>query len=211
MATIEAPYYTKSGEAKGKMELPEAIFGQAGSKRILHEAIVAIQANQRRGTSMTKTRGLVSGGGRKPWKQKGTGNARSGSIRSPLWRGGGIIFGPQPRSYRVDLPAGKRLIALQTALSAKLQSQGIGVIDSLSFKEGKTKEAYGVLKSTKLSGRMLLVVDEKAPAVVRALRNVGNVTLISAAELNALSLLSAHQVLFTKAGLEQLKKRFPEG
>src|SRR5436853_5148526 len=98
------------------MDLPDSFSSFAGSRRVLHEAIIALQGNQRRGTSDTKSRGEVTGGGHKPWKQKGTGNARAGSIRSPLWRKGGIIFGPHPRSYRVDLPASKKLMALQTAL-----------------------------------------------------------------------------------------------
>src|SRR5450432_176898 len=115
MAAIQAPLYSSLGEAKGQFDLPETIFGGTGSLRVLQEVIVGLQSNQRSGTSMTKTRGLVRGGGRKPWKQKGTGNARSGSIRSPLWRKGGTIFGPVPRSYRKGLDQSKRLLALQTA------------------------------------------------------------------------------------------------
>src|ERR1700690_1234573 len=114
MSTIQVPLFSGKGEAKGQFELPEAIFTPAGSRRVLQEVIVALQGNQRSETSSTKTRGLVRGGGRKPWKQKGTGNARSGSIRSPLWRKGGIIFGPLPRSYRQDLAQSSRLLALQT-------------------------------------------------------------------------------------------------
>src|SRR5690242_12244207 len=113
---IQAPLFTAAGEAKGQFDLPETLFGSAGSRYVLHEVIVALQRNQRRGTSSTKTRGLVSGGGRKPWKQKGTGNARAGSIRSPLWRKGGIIFGPLPRSYSVHIDETKRHIALMTAM-----------------------------------------------------------------------------------------------
>src|SRR5262245_39632252 len=122
MASVQAPLYSAAGESKGQFDLPEGIFSETGSLRVLQEVIVGLQANQRRGTSMTKTRGLVSGGGHKPWKQKGTGNARSGSIRSPLWRKGGIIFGPSPRSYRVDLDQAKRLSALQTAFAAKAKA-----------------------------------------------------------------------------------------
>src|SRR5258706_5208435 len=122
MATMQAPLYSVTGEAKGKMDLTEAIFGVAGSLRSLQQVIVGLQANQRQGTSSTKTRGLVRGGGRKPWKQKGTGNARSGSIRSPLWRKGGIIFGPLPRSYRQELTQSARLLALQNACFDKGQA-----------------------------------------------------------------------------------------
>src|SRR5262249_15871565 len=154
-----------------------SIFGATGSRRILHETVVALQANQRRGTSMTKTRGLVSGGGRKPWKQKGTGNARSGSIRSPLWRKGGIIFGPVPRSYRIDLPNAKRQHALLTALAAKSGADQLSVIDSFSFKEPKTSEAQAVLTRAGVTEKSLVVVDRRDPQVVRALRNIRNICL----------------------------------
>src|SRR4051812_6586091 len=127
---MEASLISKTGESKGKTELPASVFGLEGSKRVLHEVITAYQANQRRGTSNTKTRGEVSGGGRKPWKQKGTGNARSGSNRSPLWRKGGIIFGPHPRSYRIDVGGEKRRFALSTALTLKAQDQALVVLEA---------------------------------------------------------------------------------
>src|ERR1700690_1304779 len=111
MSVLQVPLFSATGEAKGQFDLSEAIFSAPGSRRVLQEVIIALQANQRSGTSSTLTRGLVRGGGRKPWKQKGTGNARSGSIRSPLWRKGGIIFGPLPRSYRQDLAQSSRLLA----------------------------------------------------------------------------------------------------
>src|SRR5882724_12823154 len=136
MATmLQAPLFSASGESKGQFDLPAAIFGAPGSRRVLQQVIVGLQANQRSGTSMTKTRGLVSGGGRKPWKQKGTGNARSGSIRSPLWRKGGIIFGPQPRSYRTGLDQSKRLIALQTALSEKAKASELSILEDIQFEK----------------------------------------------------------------------------
>src|ERR1019366_1163078 len=131
MAFLQAPLFSATGEAKGQMDLPESIFGGAGSRRSLQQVIIGLQANQRQGTSSTKTRGLVRGGGRKPWKQKGTGNARSGSIRSPLWRKGGIIFGPLPRSYRQGLSQSSRLIALQTALFEKAKASDISIFETL--------------------------------------------------------------------------------
>src|SRR5207237_3886134 len=138
--TIEASFFAATGEPKGKIELPELLFGTEGSRRVLFEAVKALQGNQRRGTSATKTRGMVRGGGRKPWKQKGTGNARSGSIRSPLWRKGGIIFGPHPRSYRIDVPEAKKWIALRTALMEKAKASQVSVIDALESTNGKTGE-----------------------------------------------------------------------
>src|SRR5512147_520854 len=137
MSALQAPLFSASGDSQGTIDLPGDIFGVAGSRRVLQEAIRALQANRRRGTSMTKTRGVVRGGGHKPWKQKGTGNARSGSIRSPLWRKGGIIFGPQPRSYRIALDQAKRTIALCTALSEKAKASEITVLETLELQEAK--------------------------------------------------------------------------
>jgi len=135
MSALEAALFLASGEPQGKVELPETLFSDPGSRRTLQETIIALQRNQRRGTSETKTRGNVTGGGHKPWKQKGTGNARAGTIRSPLWRKGGIIFGPHPRSYRVELNQAKKTLALRTALVEKAKAQQIGVIESLTFEK----------------------------------------------------------------------------
>jgi large subunit ribosomal protein L4 len=211
MANLQAASFSASGEAKGKVDLPEVIFGGNGSRRVLHEAIVALRRNKRSGTSSTKTRGVVSGGGRKPWKQKGTGNARAGSIRSPLWRKGGIIFGPLPRSYRVNLNSAKKLLALQTALVEKARSSELSVIESVSFKEGKTAKAEDLFAKTGLTGRTLLVVDKKDGMVERAMRNLSSLTLLPASSLNAWGVLQAKQVIFTQAGLDSLLERFPKG
>lgn len=211
MAQVQAQLFTSTGEAKGKFELPETIFGGPGSRRVLQEVVIGLQANQRRGTSMTKTRGLVSGGGRKPWKQKGTGNARSGSIRSPLWRKGGIIFGPSPRSYRQGLDQMKRVIALQTALVEKASASQLGILESLKLKNPKTSEAKSILDKAGLSGRILLVVDKKDASLSRAFGNISGLTLADAAEINAWQLMAAHRVLFTKAAMEALESRWPKG
>lgn len=211
MVARQAPFFTSSGEAKGRIDLPEILFGHEGSRRTLFEAIVALQANQRRGTSATKTRGLVSGGGHKPWKQKGTGNARAGSNRSPLWRKGGIIFGPQPRSYRIELDGAKRLAALQTALIEKAKVDQLSVIDSLTIENGKTRSGYEILKKTGFSGSVLLVLDQSEASITRALRNVERLCVAKASEINAWGVMRAKQVLFTKSALETLANRFPKG
>jgi large subunit ribosomal protein L4 len=210
MSTLQVPLFSAKGEAKGQFDMPEAFFAPEGSRRVLQEVIVAMQANQRRGTSMTKTRGLVSGGGRKPWKQKGTGNARSGSIRSPLWRKGGIIFGPQPRSYRTDLDQSRRLLALQTALSEKAKASEIGVFEAITFDKPRTKEAQQFLAKAGISGRTLLVVDRKDEKISQAFANIRDVQLIDAAQVNAWQLMVSHQVFFTKAALDELLKRWPK-
>jgi large subunit ribosomal protein L4 len=208
---IEAPFYTAAGEAKGNVELPEALFGTPGKRYVLHEVVKAYQGNLRRGTSMTKTRGLVSGGGRKPWKQKGTGNARAGSIRSPLWRKGGIIFGPQPRSYRVDVDASKRVLALQTALFELAKASAVSVIDSIKIKDAKTKSAAKVLSKAGKSGKTLLVLDQRDAALERAIRNLPGMRIVDVRELNALSLLASKSVVFTTSALDALSSRFPKG
>jgi large subunit ribosomal protein L4 len=208
---MQAPFYTASGESKGQVDLPEIIFGGPGSRRVLQEVVVILQGNQRRGTSSTLTRGNVSGGGRKPWKQKGTGNARSGSNRSPLWRKGGIIFGPHPRSYRIDVPAAKKLLALQTALVEKAKSSELSVMDSIEFNEGKTKPVLDLVKKTGAHRGLLLVVDKKNPMLLRAVRNVPNVCVADAVEVNAWMLLAAKKIIFTKSALDIIVSRFPKG
>jgi len=211
MSPLQAPLFSATGESKGQFDLPEAIFAVSGSRRVLQDVIIGLQANQRRGTSMTKTRGLVSGGGRKPWKQKGTGNARSGSIRSPLWRKGGIIFGPQPRSYRTDLDQSRRLLALQTALSEKAKASELGVFEAIQFEQAKTQEARKLLDNAGISGKILLVTDRKDINVSRAFGNMKNVHLVDAAQLNAWQLMASKKVLFTRASLDELSKRWPKG
>ena len=211
MSSIRAPLYSAVGESKGQFDLSEAIFSPVGSRRVLQEVIIALQANQRRGTSSTKTRGFVSGGGRKPWKQKGTGNARSGSIRSPLWRGGGIIFGPLPRSYRTDLDQTKKLIALQTALSEKAKASELGVIEAIQFKTPKTSEAQKFLTKLGVVGKVLLVVDQRDENTRKVFGNIMGVTIAGAAEVNAWQLMAHRKVFFTQAALEALEKRWPKG
>ena len=210
MEGLRARFYTATGEAKGEVDLPESIFGAPGSRRVLHEAIHVLQGNQRRGTSSTKTRGLVSGGGRKPWKQKGTGNARSGSIRSPLWRKGGVIFGPLPRSYRVNLDQTKRLLALQTALTDRAKASAIGVVENVELGDAKTKEAARFLKNTGVIGKTILVVDQKDQKLMRAFGNIHQINIVDTVEINAWQLMASKTVLFTQAALAALEKRWPK-
>jgi large subunit ribosomal protein L4 len=208
---MDAILISKTGEAKGKTELPASVFGREISKRVLHEVLIAYQANQRRGTSNTKTRGEVSGGGRKPWKQKGTGNARSGSNRSPLWRKGGIIFGPHPRSYRIDVNEDKRRFALATALIAKAQDQALAVLEALPEVDGKTSALSQFFDKAVPKNRILVIVDKKSDLLKRAVRNLARVCLIDVNELNPMDLMRANHILFTKSALEALVARFPQG
>ncbi len=211
MSKLETSLFSNTGESKGKFSLPEDLFGFEGSRRTLHQAIVAYANNLRQGTSSTKTRGEVSGGGRKPWKQKGTGNARSGSIRSPLWRGGGIIFGPRPRSYRTGLQDQQKHLALLTALYEKTRDGAVSVFESFDVKNGKTSEANQILTKAGIAKKALLIVDKPSDALKRAMRNIPNVCLVEVRNLNATQVMATQSLLFTKPALTALDQRFPKG
>lgn len=188
---------------KGRVTLPEDIFGLSGRKDIIHGAIVNFLANQRQGTHATKTRGMVSGGGKKPWRQKHTGRARAGSIRSPLWRGGGTVFGPQPRDYYRSLPQTIRKRALQEALSAKFSSGEIVAVESLNIDKPKTKEMIKIIDGLGLSDKSLLIVlKDKDEKVILSARNIPGVDVMRVADLNAYHLLSHDRVLITKEALD---------
>jgi large subunit ribosomal protein L4 len=210
MSPLQAALYSSTGEAKGQMDLPETLFATPVSRRVLQEAVVVLQGNQRRGTSSTKTRGEVTGGGRKPWKQKGTGNARSGSIRSPLWRKGGTIFGPRPRSYRIELDQAKRALALRTALVEKAKASEISVIESIQLAAPKTRQAVDLLKKAGVSGKTILVVDQIDNTLAKAFGNIHDVQLVDPASMNAWLLMASKRVLFTKSALENAAKRWAQ-
>jgi large subunit ribosomal protein L4 len=201
---MELLLLNQKGEKIGKVELPEAVFGLKPSTKFLHEVTTAAQANRRSGTAHTKTRSEVSGGGRKPWKQKHTGRARHGSIRSPLWRKGGVVFGPRTRSFRQDVPQAKRRLALAQALSARAQDGSLRVVDSLALDGAKTKQVIGMLKALKAERRTLLVADQHDENLTRASRNISEVKIMLVAHLNALEVLECRNLIFTKAALEKL-------
>jgi large subunit ribosomal protein L4 len=203
---METTVYTLDGKEKGKVSLP-GNFETKVSAALMHEVITAYQANQRAGTHSTKTRGEVSGGGRKPWKEKGTGNARSGSNRSPLWRKGGIIFGPKPHGYYQNISQQKRKLALFMALSEKAKSGDIIVVDQIAVNEPKTKEIATILKNLKLEGMNILVADGKIdPKFKMAGRNIPGLIMTEARNLNSYTIMWAQKVVFTAAALEQFNK-----
>lgn len=189
------------------MNVESMIGKRPESLRTLHEVLTGYMHNKRRGTSSTKTRGLVSGGGRKPWKQKGTGNARSGSIRSPLWRGGGIIFGPLPRSYRVELSKEKRREALRSAFALKVNGKELSVLKSWSDEIVKTKQIAELKEKLKVTGRSLFVFDAVTENMARAFANIPKTECIDVGSLSALELMRAHQVWFTMPAMDLLSKR----
>jgi len=183
----------------GKMNLSDDVFDIHAKEGVVHSAVVNFLANQRQGTHSTKTKGLVSGGGKKPWKQKGTGRARAGSIRSPLWRTGGIVFGPQPRDYSYNLPKKVKRLALMTAFYRKLADGEVVVIDNFAIEKPKTKEMKEILKNLGLTGKSILIVlSEKDNSVVLSARNIPSVSVTRSADLNTYDVIVHNVLLMTK-------------
>ena len=190
----------------GAVEVRDDVFGGRVNTDLMWESVVHANAAERRGTHKTKNRALVSGSGKKPWRQKGTGRARIGSIRNPLWRHGGTVFGPQPRSYDFRLPKKAELGALRAALAAKMQGGAVVVVEELSVGEIKTKSAVDMLKRLGVEGKAVLVdlkVDDK---LSRSVRNIPGVTLVSSARLTARSVIDAGRVVATRGAIEKLQE-----
>jgi large subunit ribosomal protein L4 len=200
----------KNNTPVGKIDLAEEIFGVSTKTGVVHNAIVNYLANQRQGTHATKTKGLVRGGGKKPWKQKHTGRARAGSSRSPLWRGGGIVFGPQPRDYSYALPKKAKRLALKSVLSQKLSDGEITVIDGFGIEKARTKDMISVLRKLELEGRStLIVVPERDDAVVLSARNIPSVTVRRVSDLNSYEIAAHSRLLMTKGALQMLMEVRP--
>lgn len=189
----------KNNNIVGKMNLSGDVFDIHAKEAVVHSAVVNFLANQRQGTHSTKTKGLVSGGGKKPWKQKGTGRARAGSIRSPLWRTGGIVFGPQPRDYSYKLPKKVKRLALMTTFYRKLADGEVVVIDNFAIEKPKTKEMKEILKNLGLTGKSILIVlPEKDNSVVLSARNIPGVSVTRTADLNTYDVIVHNVLLMTK-------------
>lgn len=194
-----------TGTEVGTVELPKEVFGAEINEPLLLQALRVYQANQHQGLSSTKTRGEVRGGGRKPWKQKGTGRARAGSIRAPHWRGGGVVHGPLNRDVSLDLPAKMKKAALISALASKLED--IVIVDSFKTVAPKTKQVAEGLKKLNLAGqRLLLVLGEASPEVVRASRNIAKVRSTKVQDLNAWQVVSSGKLVLTKDSLDKFGK-----
>ena len=183
------------GADLGELQLADAVFAAEINEPVVHEVVVAYLAGLRRGTSSTKSRGEVRGGGRKPWRQKGTGRARAGTSRSPLWRGGSIIFGPKPRSYEKDVNKKKVLIALRSALSDKVNENALTVVDELTFDAPKTKDMVRVLNNLKVEGKILLVLADENETVAKSARNIKGVTITTVRALTTYDALNATQLV----------------
>lgn len=202
------------GNKLREVELDKDVFGLDPNKGLMHTALLRQLANARSGSANSKTRAEVRGGGRKPWRQKGTGRARAGSIRSPLWEGGGVTFGPKPRDFSFKLPKKMRVLAVKSALSAR--SANLVVVENFdSIKEGKTKEFAQVLKSAKVEEKKVLVVleytTEHCSLVERSARNIEWVKVIHQSNLNVKDLIEAEVVLLTEKGLGTINQRFQKG
>lgn len=198
-----------NGEKLGEITLNEAVFGVEPNLHVMHLALRRQLNNARQGSACAKTRAEVAGGGRKPWKQKGTGRARAGSLRSPLFAGGGVVFGPKPRDYNFNMPQKARKLALKSALSAR-QDQLIIVKDFSAITEPKTKLMVNALKSLKVSGKVLIVADTKAAEnqhLELSARNIPSVKLILPSNLNVKDLLEAGSVIMTEAAVNELTER----
>ena len=190
-----------------KINLSDDIFGVHAKPGVIHEGVKNFLANQRHGTHATKTKGLVRGGGKKPWKQKGTGRARAGSIRSPLWRGGGITFGPQPRDYSYSPPKKMKILALKTALHEKLSSGGIIIVDDISVDKPMTKKMVEILKNLGLTGKsVLIVLPEKVDSIILSARNIPCVNVTRAVDLNTYDIVACNMLLMTKEAVLRLEE-----
>ena len=200
--------YDITGKATGEeIELNDQVFGVEFNEPVVHQAVVRQQANQRLGTHATKSRGMVRGGGRKPWKQKGTGHARAGSIRSSIWVGGGVAFGPQPRSYEKDMPRKARRLAIRCALSAKVAAKQVVVIDGLKFDAPKTKNVVALLKAFDSSEKKnLIITNGENENVELSARNMPEVTAITNNTLNCFDLLHNNQVFLDKEAIKSIEE-----
>ena len=197
---------SQTGASVGEIELNDAIFGIEPNEAVLFDAVIAQRASLRQGNHKVKNRSEVAGGGRKPWRQKGTGRARQGSIRSPQWRGGGVVFGPTPRSYSFKLPKKVRRLALKSALSAKVLEQNFLVLDALTLDAPKTKDFKAVLAALEINKKALFVTAEVNENVVLSARNISGVTVVTAEGINVLDLLGHDKVVFTKAAVEKVEE-----
>lgn len=185
----KVPVYDLEGQQVDEIELPAAVFDAPVNPGLMHRAVVMYLANQRTGTAATKTRAMVRGGGRKPWRQKGLGRARHGSIRSPIWRGGGVTFGPQPRDYRQKMPKKARRSALRSALTSKVREGSLLIVDGLSMEQPSTKGMARILHNLKAGRNPLIVTAEHDATVYRAARNLPGTAVMAARDLNTYAVL----------------------
>lgn len=197
--------FNKEGNKVADMELNESVFAAEVNEYALHQVVVALLANKRQGTQSTKTRSEVRGGGIKPWRQKGTGRARQGSIRAPQWIKGGIVFAPKPRDYRVSVPKSMRKVAMKSALTSKVQENQMIVLDSLNFEAPKTKNVVEMLKALE-ANKALIITAESNEVVYKSARNIQGINIIPANNINVYDLLKYEKLIITKDAVSKIEE-----
>ena len=200
--------YSQMGAEVSTMELDESVFGAEYRQALIHQVVVAQLNNKRQGTKSTLTRTEVRGGGIKPWRQKGTGRARQGSIRSPQWTGGGVVFAPKPRDFSQKINKTAKRVALVSALSAKLSDGNMIVVDKIQLENAKTKEMAAVMKALGVEKRALLVVTDEDAAVVRAARNIPDVTTIASELINVYDVVANEKFIATQAAVKKIEEAY---
>ncbi|WP_075213872.1 50S ribosomal protein L4 [Bacillus paralicheniformis] len=198
--------YNQNGSTAGDIELNDSVFGIEPNESVVFDAILMQRASLRQGTHKVKNRSEVRGGGRKPWRQKGTGRARQGSIRSPQWRGGGIVFGPTPHSYAYKLPKKVRRLAIKSALSSKVNDNNLIVLEDLNLDAVKTKEMAAILKGLSIEKKALIVTADANETVELSARNLPGVTVVEANGINVLDVVGHEKLVITKAAVEKVEE-----
>ncbi|MFW6148967.1 MAG: 50S ribosomal protein L4 [Atribacterota bacterium] len=197
------------GEKIGEIKLNDDMFNAKINKHIVHQIVKRYLAEKRRGTASTKGRSEVRGGGKKPWKQKGTGRARAGTIRSPIWVGGGVIFGPENRNYGYSIPRKMRLVALKSVLSDKVKNNDIIILDKIELKNGKTKDLIYIFEKLNInSDKIIIVIDKEDEIIKRAVHNLKNTIVITANKINTYDLVNYQKMLVTKGALKIIEEVF---
>ncbi len=208
---MKVDVFSIDGAKSGQIDLPDEVFGIEPNEHVMYQAVRVYLAHHRQGTAKTKTRSYVSGGGRKPWKQKGRGTARSGSSRSPVWVGGGTIFGPKPHKYTIDIPVKMKRLARKSAFSCRMQEQNIIVVEGLQFADHKTKNMTSVLKALGIEGeKTLVLLPEVRQNVVLATRNIPRVTAALADKISTYDILNHKKLLISSDSIATIVKSFGE-
>ncbi len=204
---VSLPLFDKSGKSSGTIEAKDSVFAIPVSEAVVHSAFVSQRAGLRQGTASAKTRAEVRGGGKKPWKQKGTGRARAGSTRSPLWRGGGVMFGPKPRDYSKPMPKKARALALNMAIADRVKSQALKVVEDITISEPKTKLFMQVVKNLGLDSAVM-VLDAAGPAERKAAANIAKIKVVSSKNLSVFDILKYGTLVLDKSAVSNLEERF---
>jgi large subunit ribosomal protein L4 len=208
---VQVPVYNLAGEEVRKIEISDAVFGVPFNETVVHQVMVGLQANARQGTAATKSRGMVNGSTKKLYRQKGTGNARAGSKKSPTRRGGGVAFGPKPRDYRQDIPKKMRRLAIRCILSSKIGEGDLKVLDAFDFAEPKTRQMLDTLVALGIESSALVVTPKPEENVIKSARNIPEITTMPANVLNILDIMSHKTLLMTEAAVRVAEKLWGNG